>query len=68
MKELIPTLTSFGYVIHYEGGGQLPKELSGTFTDKPTALNAIQLYLSKKPKPKAKTKANADSKDVSNEE
>ena len=62
-KALVPVLRSYGYKIYYEGGGQLPAELSGTYTDKPTALEAIAIYLSKKPKPKAKVKADANKQD-----
>jgi hypothetical protein len=31
-KELIPFQTSFGWVFKFEGGGEVPAELQGTFS------------------------------------
>lgn len=44
--------------VQFEGGGQLPFELSGIFTSEKAALKAIELYNSKKEskaKPRTKT-------------
>ena len=33
------------YHVQFEGGGQLPKELEGLFTDKGTAQQKIDMYV-----------------------
>jgi len=55
MKELkIRYAKNNSYEIYYEGGGELPKELHGLYTDHRTAQRAIDKYLTNRPKRAAK--------------
>ncbi len=47
-KELQVKQGPYGFFVHYEGGGQLPKELSGYYTSKAIAQAAIAAYIPKK--------------------
>ena len=67
-KLLTPVHTAYGYKVQFEGGGQVPNELSGLYTTADRAKFAINAYMSSKPKPKAKRKAHANSKDLDNKE
>lgn len=43
-KELITEQTPHGFLIRYEGGGQVPDKLLGTWTSHRVASAAIQEY------------------------
>lgn len=47
-KELQVKQGPYGFFVHYEGGGQLPKELGGYYTSKAIAQSAIAAYIPKK--------------------
>ncbi len=47
-KELQVKQGPYGFFVHYEGGGQLPKELGGYYTSKAIAQAAIAAYIPKK--------------------
>lgn len=44
-----PTPEGNLFEVYYEGGGQLPDELSGRYNSHKAVQDAIQRYLSKKP-------------------
>jgi len=47
-KEIQVKQGPYGFFVQYEGGGQLPKELSGYYTSKAIAQAAIAAYIPKK--------------------
>jgi len=47
-KQLQVKQGPYGFFVQYEGGGQLPKELSGYYTSKAIAQAAIADYIPKK--------------------
>lgn len=57
-KELAAVQSSYGWTVHYVGGGVVPSELQGLFTSRELAERAIKSY---KPKRPPKRKKNADS-------
>jgi hypothetical protein len=59
-KKLTTKQDAYGYTVYYEGGGQVPKELSGRYTSKTLAEAAIATYIPKKRVRKIK---DADSQD-----
>ena len=44
------------YEIYFEGGGEKPQSLSGSYTSKRVANADIEAYLTKRAKPNATTK------------
>ena len=49
-KQLLtkPSVIGSTYTVKYEGGGELPRDLSGVYTSEKEAQKAINLYLIKK--------------------
>ena len=47
-KQLQVKQGPYGFFVHYEGGGQMPKELSGYYTSKTRAESAIAADIPKK--------------------
>jgi len=47
-KELKTRIVGNHVQLYYDGGGELPQELSGLYTSKTRALNAAEQYLSKR--------------------
>ena len=55
-KELVIARKEDGmYIVHYEGGGQVPKSLGGEFNKRKVAEDAIENYLTAEKRSVSKT-------------
>jgi hypothetical protein len=59
-KQLQVKQGPYGFFVHYEGGGQMPKELGGYYTSKARAQAAIAAYI---PKKRVRKSKDADSEE-----